>query len=179
MKILAISGSLRAASTNTALLRLAARLSPAGATVELEQHLGDLPHFNPDLDDSAPEVVTAFRARIGAADGLLFCTPEYAHGLPGVLKNALDWLVSGAEFIDMPVAVLNASPRSTFADASLREILRTMSGHIVESASISLPLISPKPTAQEIEVNAQIAAIVKVALEEFVNAVGHSEPRRR
>jgi len=140
MKILAISGSLRAASTNTALLRAAAALAPKGIEITLYEGLGDLPHFNPDLEDCEPPVVTDFRARIRESDGLLISCPEYAHGVPGVLKNALDWLVSFEGFVGKPVVVFNASPRSVHADAALREILATMSARLVESACLALPL---------------------------------------
>jgi chromate reductase len=106
MRILAISGSLRAASSNTAVLQAAAFLAPAGVEIVLYTGLGDLPHFNPDLDtDDPPEVVRALRHEIGQCDGLLICSPEYAHGVAGAMKNALDWLVSSVEFpekIDRP-----------------------------------------------------------------------------
>jgi chromate reductase len=141
MRILAISGSLRAVSSNTALLRAAAALAPAGMEIRLYEGLGELPHFNPDLEGSEAPSVMQLRAEIRAADGLLFSTPEYAHGVPGSLKNALDWLVSGDEFVHKPVALLNASPRSTHAQASLRETVTTMSAHFVAEASIALPLL--------------------------------------
>lgn len=138
--ILAISGSLRAASYNTAALKAACVLAPAGVVVRLEPGIGALPLFNPDLDDAGLPRVEAWRARIDAADALLIASPEYAHGVSGVLKNALDWTVSMASFPGKPVALLNTSPRATLAQASLREILTTMSACLVEPASISLPL---------------------------------------
>jgi len=144
LRILAISGSLRAASTNTALLRAAAALAPEGIEITLYEGLGDLPHFNPDLEKHEPPVVTDFRARVRESDGLLISCPEYAHGVPGVLKNALDWLVGGEEFIYKPVAFFNASPRSAYALASLTETVRTMSGRIAEEASVTLPILGTK-----------------------------------
>src|SRR5215471_687580 len=99
-RILAISGSLRAVSSNTALLRAAAMLAPAGVEIRVYDGLGDLPHFNPDLEGAEPPVVKDFGAQVGAADGIILSTPEYAHGVPGVLKNALDWLVGGFDFIN-------------------------------------------------------------------------------
>ena len=130
MRILAISGSLRARSSNTELLRAAALVAPAGWTFDLYDGLGALPHFNPDLDtegSTPPEPVRDLRARIAAADALLICSPEYAHGVPGSLKNALDWMVSDAAMIGKPIGLLNASARSTFAHPQLAETLRTMS----------------------------------------------------
>src|SRR4029079_19343411 len=98
MKILAISGSLRAASLNTEELRAAGRLAPAGVTIELFDGIGGLSVFNFDLDvERLPQAVTGFRAAIGAADGLLISSPEYARGVSGVMKNALEWLAGERE----------------------------------------------------------------------------------
>ena len=140
MKLLAISGSLRRASSSSTLLRAIARLAPDDVTVEIYDGLGGLPHFNPDLDgegDIAPPAVADLRDRIDEADGLLICSPEYAHGAPGTLKNALDWLVSSPVIIGKPVALVNPSARSTYAHASLLETLTVMSMKIIE-ATVSL-----------------------------------------
>ena len=141
MLLLAIPGSLRAASTNRILLRAAARLVPDGTVVELYGGLGGLPLFDPDLDtDEPPVAVAALRKAVGAADGLLISAPEYAHGIAGPMKNALDWLVRSTEFPFKPVALFNASPRATHALGHMREVLVTMSARIVEAASITVPL---------------------------------------
>ena len=93
LQLLAISGSLRAASSNSALLQAAATLSPAGVSVEIYENMGDLPHFNPDDDGANPSASVAdLRARVVAADGLIICTPEYVHGLPGKVKTcSIGW----------------------------------------------------------------------------------------
>ena len=113
--VLAISGSLRSGSSNTILLRAAAELAPRGLSVAFYEGLGELPHFNPDLDDEAnpPPQVREFRDALRAADGVMICSPEYAHGVPGSLKNALDWVVGSGELSGKPVALINASPRAT------------------------------------------------------------------
>jgi chromate reductase len=109
MRVLAICGSLQESSSNAALLRAAASLVPDGLELVRYPSIGDLPHFNPDLDTDPPvPVVGDFRARLAAADGLLIATPEYAHEMPGVLKNALDWVVGSGELIDTPVAIMSA-----------------------------------------------------------------------
>jgi NAD(P)H-dependent FMN reductase len=141
MKVLGISGSLRAASMNSALLRAAVRLTPPSVTLTVFEGVGQLPLFNPDLEAQPPPQVTALRQAVAASDALLFASPEYAHGVTGAIKNTLDWLVSFEPFVDLPVAVLNASPRAHHADAALRETLKTMSAVIVEAASVSLPLL--------------------------------------
>lgn len=110
LDIVAICGSLRAASTNGALIEAARLLAPAGMTVTRHDAIGTLPHFNADLDGPGlPEPVAAFRARLKAADGIIISSPEYARGIPGTLKNALDWLVGSSTLYGMPIVVLSAS----------------------------------------------------------------------
>ena len=139
-RILAVSGSLRAVSYNSAALRAARHLAPAACVVHVYQGLGELPLFNPDHDAAAPAAVEEWRAQLRAADALLIASPEYAHGISGVLKNALDWAVSMPDFPGKPVALLNTSPRASHAQAALREVLTTMSARLVPAASIDLPL---------------------------------------
>ena len=165
--ILAISGSLRARSSNTEALRAAAALAPEGVTVSLYDGLGTLPHFNPDLDGEGavlPPAVQEFRAQVGAATALLICSPEYAHGVPGSLKNALDWLVSGPEIVHKPIGLLNVSSRSTHAQASLAETLRTMSTTLVADASIVLPLDGRRMDAAAIAAAPEFSEPLKAAL---------------
>ena len=143
MHLLTISGSLRTASSNTAVLDALATLAPVGVTLTRYSQLGDLPYFNPDLDvddDRLPTVVRAFRTQIGQVDGILISSPEYAHGVPGVLKNALDWLVGSVEFPYKPVALINISPRSIHAHASLVEILTTMSAKLINDPALTIDL---------------------------------------
>ena len=121
-RVLAISGSLRARSSNTEALRAAAFVAPTSLRVEMYHGLASLPHFNPDLDVEgavAPNSVERLRAQVGVADALLISSPEYAHGVPGALKNALDWLVSSPVMVGKRVGLLNISPRSTYVSASL------------------------------------------------------------
>ena len=143
MTFLAISGSLRSASSNTILLQAMGRLLTAGARMELYDGLASLPFFNPDLDiegEPALPPVADFRDRLRISDAVVICSPEYAHGVPGVLKNALDWIVGSGELVGKPVALLNAAPRATHAHASLLEILTVMSATIVEDASVAVPV---------------------------------------
>jgi NAD(P)H-dependent FMN reductase len=140
VKILALCGSLRRISMNAALLRATARLAPAGMNVLVFEGMGALPLFNPDLEAEPPPPVTRLYGAIQDCDALLIASPEYAHGVTAVLKNALDWLVGFEAFVGKPVAIFNASPRSVHADAALREILTTMSADMIESACLALPL---------------------------------------
>ena len=137
MRLLAIAGSLRSTSSNTALLRAAARSAPAGVEVVVYEGLAALPAFSPDLDvEPLPAPVADLRAQIAAADALMICSPEYAHGMPGVLKNALDWLVSALEALGKPVLLISASPGGAlFAHAQLSEVLRTMNLKLVDGGA--------------------------------------------
>lgn len=141
MRFLALSGSLRHASINSAMLRAASRLAPDSVEIEICALLGDLPLFNPDNEDAPGAAVRDLRQAVSLADALIFASPEYAHGVTGTIKNALDWLVSFEPFAGKPVAVVNTSPRAHHADAALREILMTMAARIVMPASVSLPLL--------------------------------------
>jgi chromate reductase len=164
MKILAISGSLRAASLNSALLRAVARLAPADINVVLYRGLGDLPPFNPDIEASDPLPVADLRTQILSADALLIASPEYAHGVTGVMKNALDWMVGCEAFVHKPVALLNASPRVVHAQAALRETITVMSAYIVEEASITVPILGSNLSEDEIVHHPDISASLLAAL---------------
>ena len=165
MKILAISGSLRAQSSNTAILRAARALGVPGVEIEVFDGLGNLPHFNPDFDEvGVPEVVVEFRALVTSAGALLFSSPEYAHGLPGTLKNALDWLVGDIHFSGTPVALIGLEGRAEYAQASLLEVLRTMSAEIVDEACVSLPHRVRALDEKALIADAEVAALLRGAV---------------
>ena len=134
LDFLAISGSLRASSSNTSVLRAFAALAPESVRITLYGGLGTLPHFNPDLEtDAPPPEVVELRSRLREADAVLICIPEYAHGVPGALKNALDWVVGSGELMHKPVALLNASFASTHGHASLAETLLVMMAQVTST----------------------------------------------
>jgi chromate reductase, NAD(P)H dehydrogenase (quinone) len=168
MRLLAISGSLRAHSSNGELLRALAGLAAPEIDVEIYDGLAALPHFNPDLDQEGmtlPEPVRELRRRIAESDGLVISSPEYAHGVPGSLKNALDWLVSGPEMVYKPIALLNPSPRSVHAQASIAETLRTMSTLLVDGACVALPISGRGLDADGILANDELRARLEKVLE--------------
>jgi chromate reductase, NAD(P)H dehydrogenase (quinone) len=171
IRILAISGSLRQVSSNTALLHAVIALSPKNVEMKLYGGLGDLPHFNPDLEPTEPSSVTDLRAQVKWSDGLVISSPEYAHGVPGVLKNALDWLVCGEEFVGKPIALFNASPRAIYAQASLTEIVSTMAGRIVPEASITVSLLGKNLDAAGIIADPEISGKLQSAINSFVDAI--------
>ena len=177
---LAISGSLRAHSTNTEVLRACTILALPSANVRIFEGLAELPHFNPDLDIEgaiAPDTVGQFRREIGDADAVIISSPEYAHGVPGSLKNALDWLVSAPEMVFKPIGLLNVSPRSTHAYASLAETLRTMSTTLVPQASLELSLTRSMVSAEKIAANPEIADRLRLALLALGTAAGEYRQR--
>jgi len=172
MRILAISGSLRAQSSNSAVLGAAVRLVPVGMEMLVYRGLASLPHFNPDLDiDPRPGPVRELRAAIGACHGVLICSPEYARGVAGALKNALDWLVSDEGFAGKAVAVINTSPRASHADAQLRLTLATMAARLIEEASITLPLLGRDLDAAGIVADVELSVQLRGALERFAAAI--------
>jgi chromate reductase, NAD(P)H dehydrogenase (quinone) len=135
LTVIGISGSLRAGSHNSALLREAARLAPAGMQIDIYEGLRDIPPYNEDWDGAdPPPTVSDLRDRVSAADGVLLSTPEYNYGIPGVLKNALDWAsrpspgapTAASSLSGKPVAIMGASPSpfgSVRAQLALRQVL--------------------------------------------------------
>ncbi|MFJ8015302.1 NADPH-dependent FMN reductase [Streptomyces sp. NPDC096339] len=144
--ILLLSGSLRAGSSNEAVLRTAHAVAAKGSSkvrTILYEGLAELPHFNPDHDtDPLPAPVAELRAAIAEASALLVCTPEYAGTLPGSFKNLLDWTVGGTEISDKPVAWVNvAAPgRGGGAEATLRTVLGYTGAAVVEEACVRIPV---------------------------------------
>jgi len=136
--LLLVSGSLRTGSTNTEALRAIAGARPSDV---LYDGIGALPHFDPDLDvDPVPPAVAELRAAIATADGVLFCTPEYAGELPGSFKNLLDWTVGGGEIYEKPVGWINvaAEGRGAGAHAALRIVLGYVGARIVDDACAAI-----------------------------------------
>ena len=164
---------MRARSANLELLRAAAKLAAASMRLTIYTELATLPHFNPDLDGEnavPPAAVHVLRSTVAAADGILIASPEYAHGVPGSLKNALDWLVSGPEIVHKPIAVLSASSRSNYAHEQLVETLRTMSATIVAGASVAIPVSGRHLDADAIAADVGLTRLLHSALAAMAEA---------
>ncbi|RWM01862.1 MAG: NAD(P)H-dependent oxidoreductase [Mesorhizobium sp.] len=168
IEILAISGSLRTASTNSALVAALAANAPADCRVTVYDGLGRLPIFNPDDEgERTPREASDLIEAVTRADGVIVSCPEYAHGVPGGMKNALDWLVSRDAAVGKPAMLVHASPRSLYARAALAEIMRTMSFALYEEAALEIALLGKKPP----EVEAILAkAANRLAMREAVQA---------
>jgi chromate reductase, NAD(P)H dehydrogenase (quinone) len=161
MNILAISGSGRAASTNTALLRALAAHAPEHQ-ITLYARLTDLPVFSPDLETAPlPAPVAELVSLIARADGILIASPEYIHSIPGGLKNAIDWLVSRDEIIAKPIALIHASHRGEDMLAQLRLVLSTVSTSFAPELFQRFNLMkrSPEDIARHLAEPAQRAAL--------------------
>lgn len=177
MKIVTLSGSLRAGSINSALLHTFASLAPPGMTV-IAANIDVLPLFNPDLETVLPTAVGRFHAEISAADALVIASPEYAHGVSGVIKNALDWLVGLEGFAGKPVAVLNAAPRARHADAALRETLTTMAAVIVNGASFVVPLAGSPEQVSDLLGSTAVTAIINGVWTAILAEAGYADSAR-
>ncbi|GJG85122.1 hypothetical protein tb265_03030 [Gemmatimonadetes bacterium T265] len=174
VRVLAVSGSLRAGGSNNAVLDAARLLAPDGVAVVRYAGLRALPAFDPDLDDpggdALPPEAADLRASVGRADAVLISSPEYAHGIPGALKNALDWLVGSVEFPGKPVALLNTSPWSVHVPAQLAEVLTTMNARLVSDASATVPLLGRPLDGAGVAADPELAALVRGAVAALARA---------
>lgn len=179
MNVLALSGSLRQASINSAFCRAATRLAPPPMRVSVFSGIGGLPLFNPDLEACPPAAVRDFRRAVGHSDALLIASPEYAHGISGVMKNALDWLVSHEGTVHKPVALANTSPRAHHADDALREVLLTMSTYLIPQASVSIGLLGNCVTEEAMLTTPQVRRAIEslmTALRDYLIGTGGCGP---
>ncbi len=175
MNILGISGSLRATSSNTAILQAIASLIPKEIDFAIYDGLNDLPHYSPDIDDEkSPVSVVRFRELLKAADGVVISTPEYAYGMPGVLKNALDWTVSSGDFSEKPVVAISASPSWLGGDkalASLLVTLRAMNSKVVEEGSFAIPTIRKKMNGKGEVVDSETLKKLQSSLNSLIQSI--------
>ncbi|MEH6497487.1 MAG: NADPH-dependent FMN reductase [Pseudomonas marincola] len=150
MNILAISGSTRQTSTNTAFIEAIKIAAPKNINISIYRALGDFPIFSADLEGiKTPKIIQDFTEQVRLADGLLISSPEYVHAIPGGLKNAIDWLVSSDAIIAKPVVLAHASHRGDDMLQSLRLVLQTVTNGFNEDLFLRVPLMSK--TAEEIK----------------------------
>jgi chromate reductase, NAD(P)H dehydrogenase (quinone) len=168
--ILALSGSLRKSSYNKAALQALKNLAPDHVEISIGS-IAELPLFNPDREGENIPALADLVAAIKTADGLVIASPEYAHGISGPMKNALDWLVSRVEFPDKPIMLINTSPRASHAQQALREVVVTMSGRIIEESCLSIPLLGSNLGLEGIINNREIADALTTSLAKFCAAI--------
>ncbi|HRH60131.1 MAG TPA: NADPH-dependent FMN reductase [Chitinophagaceae bacterium] len=162
--IIAICGSTRTNSTNLNFIKAVAALSSEFFSVKIFNGIADIPHFNPDLDnDDPPSSVTTFRELLQNADGILICTPEYAMGVPGTLKNAIDWTVSSCEFSHKPVALITASSVGQKGHAALLETLKIIEAKMSDETQLLISFAKTKINNDcTVQDEATLAAIKKL-----------------
>ncbi len=146
MKILAISGSARKISTNSAMLRALQSAIKPRHDIKVFDCIDSLPVFSPDLEGkNLPASVEAFAKLIGASDGLIIASPEYVRSIPGGLKNAIDWLVSRDEIISKPIVLMHASHRGDDMLSQLRLVLETVSERFNDDIFLKFELMKKSP----------------------------------
>lgn len=171
--ILAISGSLRAESTNLKIIKEMAKIAAENLNFTIYRDLSNVPAFNPDLDtDEPPEAVKDLRRRIKEADGVLICTPEYVFGIPGALKNAIDWTVSSGEFSGKPTALITASLGGEKAHESLLLTLKTVEAKIDENTALLVQSARAKVNPEGSIRDAATIEALKLLIESFMQIVG-------
>ena len=172
MRILGLSGSLGKASASTRLLKASAKVAPGNVTIVAYEGLGSLPHFNPDLDrEPSPPAVAEFRSELNCSAGVVISIMEYVNGVPGVLKNALDWLVGSGELYEKPVALFNAAQRGTYARQSLLETLTVMTARIIPEACAIVPVPARSVDKSALVAGSKISKSLRSALRNFTNAI--------
>tara|TARA_Y100000815_G_scaffold11058_5_gene9932 strand:+ start:40114 stop:40644 length:531 start_codon:yes stop_codon:yes gene_type:complete len=168
VRLLALSGSLRSDSSNTTLLHAFSENAPEGITVKIFEGLGDLPLFSPDKEAETPDSVLRLAAAVEVCDGILISCPEYAHGIPGAFKNALDWLVSRFEIPGKPAMLVHASTRNVYLREHLREVLRTISCRLYPEPEFEVHLIrKDRPEIDAILSTGEMRAAMRMKLEGF------------
>lgn len=171
--IVAIPGSLRHDSSNYHILAYLGNLMPQEVNFSIYEGVGGLPHFDPGLDnDNPPQAVAAFRALLAAADGVVICTPEYAFGVPGSLKNALDWTVGSGSLYSKPLALITASTKGENAHAALLLILKSALGaETTAETSLLIPFIRSKMDNTGNIVDADTKAGIEKVFSALLNAI--------
>jgi chromate reductase, NAD(P)H dehydrogenase (quinone) len=170
--ILGISGSLRNDSSNTNILKTIRGFLPEGTQFAIYEGLAELPHFSPGLVDSAS--VTHFKTAIQYADAVIICTPEYAFGVPGSLKNALDWTVSTGDLNDKPVAAVSASPLNSGGSHALSSLVLTLTALGTkknELSALSIPNVKTKIDSSGMVTDTELLQTLKQLVENLLSLI--------
>lgn len=169
MRILGICGSLQARSKNLTLLTTAARLAPPGAEVLLFDGLGNLPHFNPDVSEEAqPDAVLRWRRALSESDALLIACPEYGHSLPGVVKNAIDWVIGTGELEGSIVAITAAVPHPERGRRGLQALRDTL-------GAVRATIVGGEPIVTGPDFEHRTGAL----LQELIETIKHREDAKQ
>ena len=169
--ILAISGSTRQFSSNLILINCIAQLYSSKVNIKIFEGLSEIPHFNPDLDnENPPKTISTLRRQLREADGILICTPEYAMGVPGTLKNMIDWTVSSMELSHKPVALITASTSGQKAHDSLVETLRILEADTPDDSLLLISHVRAKVNGDKI-VDALTLTLIKKVMDSLITSL--------
>ena len=170
--LLAIPGSLRSGSSNHHILKYLATQIPADINYTIYDELALIPPFDPGMDnDTPPESVKHLRELLANVDGVIICTPEYAFGVPGQLKNMLDWLVSSSSLVEKPVALITASLGGEHAHSSLLLTLGALNSHVIDGATLLISFIRSKINADGQIIHQETLKDLNKLLEIFLKAI--------
>jgi NAD(P)H-dependent FMN reductase len=170
--IFAVSGSLREGSSNHNILRILGKMTPAGINYSIYDGLRDIPAFDPGTDDDNPPAPVAhLREKLSQADGIIICTPEYAFGVPGALKNALDWMVSSGSFSGKPTSLVTASTGGEIAHEAMIKVLGAIDAKLSCETNLLVQFVRSKMDADGNITDPETAQKLKNLIEAFIEAV--------
>ena len=171
--IFAISGSLREGSSNHNILKALGKMLPQNVYYKIYDGLSLIPAFDPGLDnDTPPAAVSSFRQKLADADGIIICTPEYAYGVPGALKNALDWTVSSASFSGKPVALITASTGGENAHEAMIKTLGAIDAKLNPDTTLLVQFVRSKMDGDGNLIDPDTSQKLKNVLDRFMLTVG-------
>ncbi|WP_018614390.1 NADPH-dependent FMN reductase [Segetibacter koreensis] len=174
-KIIAISGSTRLRSTNHSLIKAISELYVGQLDVAIFNGLSELPHFNPDDDTSQiGGKVANFKQQLKRSDGIIICTPEYAHGVPGTLKNAIDWTVSSCEFSHKPTLLITASTDGRYGHKALLETLKVIEAKNIDQLQLLIQFAKTKINSDNKIIDNKTLEDVKEIMNRFIETVNET-----
>ena len=174
-KIIAISGSTRLNSTNHGLIKAITALSKDELDIFVYEGISSLPQFNPDNDnENVAAEVADFRQQLNNADGVIICTPEYAHGVPGTLKNAIDWTISTSQFPHKPTMLITASTDGRFGHQALRETLKAIEAKNIDNLQMVIRFVKTKINNNKI-IDEDTLKGVKILIANFVKTINENK----
>ena len=177
INLLAISGSLKSTSSNTSILRALSKFKTESVDIILFEGLDQLPHFNPE-NEKGTKAVSIFKEQLKKADGVIISTPEYAFGVPGTLKNALDWTVSSGELNEKPVIAISASPLYEGGSKAMTSLLLTLGAlgtKMTEKSHLSIPNINKKINASAEILDPQLKEDLETILNHLIEEIHKSK----
>jgi chromate reductase len=170
--IFAISGSLRAGSSNHNILMALSKMMPSEVNYIIYDGLAHIPAFDPGIDnENPPATVSALRDQLAEADGIIICTPEYAYGVPGTLKNALDWMVSSASFSGKPTGLITASTDGENAHEAMIKILGAIDAKLSPETTLLIQFVRSKMDAEGDIVDPDTAKKLNELSNAFMNSI--------